>query len=37
MSLHIQAPNKDPDYEEDEHDMGLFACSTMILETWNLW
>ena len=40
MSLHIQAPKKDPDYEEEDSDVGLFASFTMILETpdhWHIW
>ena len=33
ISLHIQAPKKDPDYEDEDSDVGLFASFTTILET----
>ena len=33
ISLHIQAPKKDPDYEDEDSDVGLFAFFTTILET----
>ena len=36
MSLHIQAPKKDPDYEEEDNNMGLCLFDNDLGDLWPL-